>query len=281
MADISDVSQALLALAVAAVYPNGTTQPSIAATPIKLYEGWPNPQQLDVDLAAGICHVSIFTRQEEKNTTRYTGEWKPVSINTPTLTLTVNGQTVTVGGVMPSPFIAHNLTIMVNGLPYVYAALSGDTLNSIAAALSALIPGASASGAAITMSSTAIINAARVGMTGTAIRNIRQQERRFQISIWADTPTHRSQIASAIDVALADLRFVSLPDGTLGRLIYHGSPVNDSLQNEQIYRRDLIYAVDYSTTQAETETQITNTQLNIASQPHGATIYNASATIYS
>lgn len=280
MADISDVSQALLTIATNSVYPNGTASPSIAATPVKLYEGWPNAQQLDADLLAGICHVSIFSRAEEKNTTRYSEDWHPVSLNIATLTLTISGLTVTVGGVMPSPFTAHNLVIFVNNSPYVYAVQSGDTLNSIAAALSALISGSSVSGAVITMPATARINSARVGVTGTSIKNMRQQLRRFQISIWADTPNHRALIASGIDVVLADIRFLTLPDGTAGRLIYVSSPVTDSFENEQIFRRDLIYSVDYSTTATETETQVTQIQINKATEKSGATAFDQSTTNY-
>lgn len=60
MADQTDVADALVTISAVAVYPNGTAQPSVAACDIIVYQGWPNPQTLDADLAAGKCHISVF-----------------------------------------------------------------------------------------------------------------------------------------------------------------------------------------------------------------------------
>ncbi|MFD2271831.1 hypothetical protein ACFS07_13365 [Undibacterium arcticum] len=101
MADLTDVGSALVALIAQTVYPNGTGQASVANTGVRIYQGWPNPQQLDADLKLGICHVSVYPRTEERNVTRYSKDWQQLSVNTPTLTLTISGQTVTVGGTVP------------------------------------------------------------------------------------------------------------------------------------------------------------------------------------
>ena len=50
MADISDVDGYLASAVVAAVYPAGTSQPSVANMDIRVFEGWPTPDQLDHDL---------------------------------------------------------------------------------------------------------------------------------------------------------------------------------------------------------------------------------------
>ncbi|MGZ5029004.1 MAG: hypothetical protein ACXWAT_00885 [Methylobacter sp.] len=284
MADISDVSSAIVALIAGVVYPSGINQPSITGAGIRIYEGWPNPQQLDTDLKAGVCHISVFTRPEERNTTRFPLDWQQQSLNTATLTLTANGQTVTVGGAMPNPFTRHNLVIFANGKPYVYAVQSGDTLNSIAAALSALIavdiPTTSATGATITLPSSARLGAVRVGITGTAIREVRRQERSFQVTIWADTPTHRNSLASPVDVALSIAKFLTLTDGTSARIVYKSSMVTDGQQNEKLYRRDLIYSVEYATTQTDTQTQITQEQWNTSATVQTSTADNPIKTTF-
>ncbi len=266
MADLSDVSNAFVALITSIVYPNGINNPSIANTGIRIYPGWPSPQQLDIDLAAGNCHISVYPRNDEQNTTRFSRDWQLQTLNTATLTLTANGQTVTIGGAMPSPFTPHNLVIFANNKPYVYAVQSGNTLNSIAASLAALIAvdviGTTAIGAVITLPSSARLGAVRVGVTTTAISEVRRQKRGFQLTVWASTPIQRQIIASALDSALAVNYFLSLPDGTAARMIYSSSIETDMLQNEQIYRRDLIYSVEFATTQTEIQTQITQIQEN-------------------
>jgi hypothetical protein len=285
MADLSDVENALVSLIAQALYPNGTGQASAAGgVPCVVYAGWPVPAQLDADLAAGKVHISVFPRAEERNTTRFGQDWQPLTANTPTLTLTVDGQTVTVGGSIPPANNPHNVVVMANGKPYVYAVLTTDTLPSIATALAALIAadivGTVAAGAVITLPSTGRISAARVGVTGTSAREIRRQERSFQITAWADTPAHRDAVISPVDQALAATKFLTMPDGFLARLIYRNSPISDAMQKTRLYRRDLIYSVEYATTQTETDTQITEEQLGIAAQRDGSTAPIQTPTIY-
>ena len=51
MADLSDVLTFMATTVAAIIYPNGTSQPSIVAAPVKIYEGWPLADQLDRDMA--------------------------------------------------------------------------------------------------------------------------------------------------------------------------------------------------------------------------------------
>ena len=66
MADVTEVGQALVAVLAQAAYPNGTTQPSVGNCPILIYQGWPNPQQLEADVRAGKAHISVFPRPGDK-----------------------------------------------------------------------------------------------------------------------------------------------------------------------------------------------------------------------
>lgn len=287
MADLSDVLAAISAAAAAAVYPAGTGQASPAGVAVKIYPGWPVPGQLDADLRAAppTCHVSIYPTAGERNTTRYSpNDWRTVTVQVPTLTLLAAGQTVTVGGIVPGASNPHNLVVVANGNPYPYKALITDTLTSIAAALAALvvvdIAGTVAAGPVLTLPASARIIAARVGVTGTALRELRRQERRFQIAVWADTPAHRDAIASLVDWSLASAVFLTLADGTAGRIRYTGSTMSDALQKDCLFRRDLFYTVEYGTTQTEVETQITQDQWNIQRAPGGIEPYSAFFTVY-
>lgn len=138
MADISDVSAALVALIAQTLYPNGIGQPSVVAAPCMVYVGWPVPAQLDKDLAQGNCHVSIFPSANERNTTRYLRQWQQLPAVAPTLTLTQSGKQIEVGGAVQ----ACNVCVLLNGDYYTYAVQPGDTLASVATALAVQIPGA-------------------------------------------------------------------------------------------------------------------------------------------
>jgi hypothetical protein len=284
MADLSDVLTVLAATAAAALYPNGFGQPSAVGVACKVYPGWPNAQQLDADLRAAtpVCHVSIYVTPAERNTTRYSpNDWKPVATATPTLTLTQAGQTVTVAGTIPTAGNPHNLTVLANGAPYVYRVLTTDTLTTIAAALAALIAvdiaGTTSSGAVITLPTSVRLQAARVGVTGTALRELRRQERVVQIVVWASTEGSRSAIASTVDSSLAALAFVAMPDGSGARVRYQKSSISDAQQKDCLFRRDLMYTVEYATTQSETETQIGQEQMVLQAAVAGVLPYQTVA----
>jgi len=284
MSDIIDVQNALRDAIQGAVYPNGTGSASVSGNAIVMYAGWPTASKLDADLLVNKAHISIFPTATESNKTRYPKDWVQQTVNTATITAVIAGQTITIGGVMPSPFIAHNVMVMVNHKPYVCTVLITDTLTSIATALKALIladvAGTTSSGAVVTCPSSANITAARVGATGTSIRELRRQERVFQITVWANTPAQRDVIGAAVDVALAGTSFLTMPDGYGARLIYKSSLVTDNLQKANLYRRDFNYSVEYATTQTETDTQITQEQLNTSMENDGSTQYTNVTTTY-
>lgn len=269
MADLSDVMTALVNIVSGAAYPNGTGQPSILGSSrnIRCFPGWPDPNTLQADLAAGHVNVSVYPLPSERNTTRYPREWQDGTINSPTITLTVNAsaKTVTVGGSVQAEQAA---VVIVNGTPYSYGLLVGDTLNSVAAAIAALIAGASAVGAVVTIPSAATLTAAVV-VQGTSIKEIKRQDRQFQITVWAPDFTARDTVAKAVDLALAKVERMTMPDNTYARMIYHGSPMTDRGEKQLLYRRDLIYSVEYATTDTQTDSTIQAPVVNIVAGPTG------------
>ena len=277
MSDIIDVQNALVNAVAAAVYPNGTGAASVSSGPIIVYPGWPTASTLDTDLIAGKAHVSVYPTMIENNRTRYFKDWQPATLNTATLTAVLIGQVITIGGTIPSASNPHIVAALVNGKPYVYAVLPTDTLATVATALAGLIvvdvAGTAAVGAVITLPASANITRVAVGVTGTSIREIRRQERVFQITVWASSPSQRDLIGSALDVALAATEFLTMPDGYGARIIYRNSHVTDDLQKAKLYRRDFQYSVEYATTQVEVDTQITQEQLGIAVKNDGSTQY--------
>jgi len=272
VADLTDVQDALVALIAAALYPNGTDQPSAVSVPVIVYAGWPQASQLDADLAAipagnGRIHVTVFATKTERNTTRYPTTPQDATVVDPTLTLTIAGQTVTIGGTVFTP---QNVALLIDKLAYTYAIQANDTLDSIAAALAMQIPGASSAGHVITIASGSIIRAARAGGSGTSISEVRRQMRLFQITIWADTPDNRKAVAKLVDPMLSNQEFITLADGTGARIIYQSSCDDDMPQKANAYRRDLLYQVEYATTLEIDSTQVVVQQENIANAISGA-----------
>ena len=287
MSDLSDVANSLLALCVSVLYPAGGSNKIVASPtigiPVRTYVGWPLKSQLDADLAATppICHLSVYPRPQERNTTRYLSRYRELALNSATLTLSAAGQTVTIGGTIPAPTNVHNLAVFVNGAPYVYQAQPSDTLATIAVALAGLIPGATASGPVVTVPSSAILGAVRVGVFGTSGRAVRNTQRVFQIGIWCATPAQRDLIAQAVDPVLAATPFIRMPDGSFGKLEYRGSPESDQFEKSMLYRRDLLYSVDYSTLQTVNVPQIVATELQIQAAVAGQPPYETVATEFS
>ena len=253
MADQSDVENALAELVSAALYPSGTASPSIPGRPCRIFRGWPNSAALDADLAAGRINVSIFPVDTAlRNTTRYPAEWTVADAGTPTLTVSVSAISATFGGTADAGQLAG---LLVDGRTYVYRTQTANSPALVAANLSALMRPdriVLLSHASISVPGAGVLLARTVADAGV-LMELRRQTQIFRITSWCPDPATRDGTAAAIDSALAAQSFVALPDRTQGRLIYVGSTVFDQSQDAALYRRDLLYSVDYATTRVATQ----------------------------
>jgi hypothetical protein len=249
MADESDVETALVGLSSVALYPNGINSPSIPGPDCRIYRGWPNSAALDADLAAGSINVTIFpVTGHARTTTRYT-QLRPGNPTSPTLTVSVSGASVTFGGSAALGQVAGIFLDGPTGPSYVYRTQTCDNPALVAANLAALTRATALvqlSGSTLTIPGVRRL-VARVVADGHALQEIRRQEQDFRVTCWCPTPASRDAAAVAIDVALAQLRFITLPDGSMGKLTYAGTRVFDQSQDASLYRRDLLYQVDYPT----------------------------------
>jgi hypothetical protein len=253
MADQSDVETALAAAVSNALYPNGAGQASViaGAETCRIYRGWPASTALEADLAAGIVNVTIYPGTgAPRETTRYPAIWQVPLLITPTLTVAISGVAVTFAGATAAAQVAG---VAVDGATYSYAVQATDTTASVAASLAAPLRAAGrivqTSGATLSLPGAGRI-LARVVQSQSAIRETRRQRQEFKVICWCPTPTLRDQVAGAIDSALSGLYFLSLADGTGGRLTLGGGATSDQAETARMYRRDLVYLVDYPTTEA-------------------------------
>lgn len=266
MADLSDVLNQIVGMCATAVYPKGTSQPSVANVGVKVYAGWPVPNVLEADLAAGKAHVSVYSLATERKTSRHIGRpWQTAQDPVTSITGIVNGTTMTLGGTVNTP---QNVCLNVNKKAYVYAVQATDTLTSIATALAALVhvdhPLTTSNANTVTIPDANNISFV-VGGFAKMVRELKRQEKQFQIAVWASTPTVRDQIGSAIDSALALINDLAFADGSHGIMLYVRTFQTDQQEKSMLYRRDIVYSVDYATTQASDAAQVVATILNIKS----------------
>ena len=253
MADQSDVETVLATLVGAVVYPQGIVAPSILGVTCRIYRGWPNSAALDADLAAGRVNITVFPdARHQQNTTRWANEDAVTQAIVPTLTIATamvgGASTATIGGTAGLGQLAG---LLVDNLAVVHRTAAGDTPEVVAATLASYLRTqriAVLAGATITIPGTHLV-VGRVVADQYVQKQTRRQRQNFRISCWCPNPATRDVVAAAVDAALAAQDFITLPDGTFGRLRFVSSTVFDQSQDASLYRRDLLYGVDYATTQ--------------------------------
>lgn len=245
MADISDISAAMLTIANGAVYPNGTGQPSVTSAPVKLFEGWPNADALNTDIAAGTANVSIFPLASAgAQVFQILNE--PYIITPPAygLTPTLSGQKITLNG---TPTNGEFLTVIAD-YRHIYSR-NGASATAICSALAtdaqADYPSASASGNTLTIPAQDFT--LRLGAPATMGQVTHRQRQTVIITVWAPDPATRNTLASAIDVVMKENLRITMPDTSQAVLTYDRTIITDSWEAMTVYRRDLYYTVEYAT----------------------------------
>jgi hypothetical protein len=255
MADQSDVENALAALTAAALYPNGPDAESLPGPPCRIYRGWPNPAALDADLATGRINVTIFSGDAPPRiTTRFAEEW--VSTPTlPTLQVATSSTSVTFTGTADAGQLAG---VLVDHQPFVYRTQAKDSPSLVAATLGVLIRTSRIvrlQGSSIEIPGAQSL-VARVVNSASALKEIRRQSLRIRIACWCPSPDTRDAAAAAIDTNFAGLTFIPLADGSKAWVTFAGGAVFDQSQNASLYRRDLLYSVEYATTMTEIQPEM-------------------------
>jgi hypothetical protein len=266
MATISQVSDALCDFITALIYPDGTSQPSVVSHAVKIYPGWPNPQQVDIDMVEeplgvpAASHVAVWPSPVGRNTTRHPVQREELPTPAATYTLGAAGQVITVAGAAPNPYVRQNLAAFVNGKPYVVGAGAGATPAQLATALQALIvadvPGTSVVGAQITLPAGARIGALRVGSTGSVIRSVGREEKQFWIMTFSPNPTARAAVSETFDAPLRDVRRLALADGTSAQVTFVGQRDDDTAEKQRVYRRTLMFTLEFDATITEAAPQM-------------------------
>ena len=247
LADLSDVETGLIGALTEIVYPNGTAAPSVTGSPVRIYRGWPLLGPLGNDLANGCSNISVFA---VPGATHNTTRWAPVSsmsAGVVTLTVTVNGASALFGGVAGLGQVAG---LLVANRPFVYRGRAGDTPALVAAMLAQAVQTQRAcriSGATVSVPGVSGV-VARVVADGSSVTEWARQRQGFRVSLWCPSPMVRDELCNVIGSALSTVSFLTLADGTSGRVRYRSTTSVDDDQDAQQYRRDLVYDIEYGTT---------------------------------
>jgi hypothetical protein len=234
----------------------------IAGAQVLAISAWPTANDLDAIAASPSLQistgaplraiVSVFApRGYYRNTTRYLPEWQVLTPAVPTLTASVSGNTITIGGTVSVP---QTIVAIIGAASwrrvYTYTVQATDSLAWIAAQLANLINAdtpAAAGGATITVPD-AFDLIARVSASGAVSKELERQVERFEVHVWAPSPAVRDAVARPIRLALAATLFPTLADGTAAELRICGDHLLDDPQKAGIYRRVIMCDVEYATT---------------------------------
>jgi hypothetical protein len=140
--------------------------------------------------------------------------------------------------------------LLIDEQAFVYRAQAGDGAGLVAAALADLVRAVRScwlQQASVTVPG-AIRLQARTAGVATIVQEWGRQEQAFRISVFCPSPQVRDAVCSAVGGSLSQVAFLALADGTAGRLRYRSSTSSDGEQVASIYRRDLVFEVEYGTT---------------------------------
>jgi hypothetical protein len=247
--------------------PTGTNPPSpVAGCPVRVYQGWPEREAIDADMAAGIVDVTVYSMPGSVNTTRYPVVDVPISVSPPTLVWTVEGTTATLSGTVSTP---QNVGLLIDRQAYLYAVQSADTLASIASALAALIGAvqpASAVGPAVTIpDGQSVIG--RAGGIGTTLRETGRQRVTVQITISAPSDALRDAVGGIIEPILRSLRRLALDDHSIAMIWFGQVADSDETAKSGIYRRILSLDAEYASTITSTAAQVISFTQRVTQEP--------------
>lgn len=247
MATLDDVQNAMVNVIEPVIYPDGNSNPSIINQNVYIFAGDPLKLDLDNILRQQQAVIVVFAQKAmTRNTTRVRDLYADEMISAATIILNVLANTVTINGTVTAGQVS---MVIVDGVGYAYMALTGDTLNTIAAALAVIIPNATALNNVITITGTFNIEA-RVSVPGTMRRILQSEEGLFRARVIAATHEAREALGKALQLAFLKLDpryYLQMPDGISASIRGKGTQETNIYELDLAFVRDYLYLVEYHT----------------------------------
>lgn len=235
---------------------------NISPTAVYIFPGDPLKYDLDTLLKAQNIVVAVFAvRGMSRNTTRfYRNNYVQGIPQTATLFLTVVNNTVTITGTIT---VGEACMVIVDNIGYSYAPLLTDTLDTIATALAALIPNATATLNVITVSDANTITAT-VSVPGTERQIMHTQEGVFRARIIAPSHELRELIGGAVQLGFANFGYyMPMPDLIYACIKPSGINEDNEYELPLAFLRDYLYMVEYHTVAVNTYQTIADAGIDI------------------
>jgi len=260
MADVSEVTQFIARRVAAALFPDGESETSLAGVPVKIYPGWPVPDALQRDIEAGAAHVTVWPLPGERKVSTGLGRpFRTVAKGKPSLQVNVNGSIIRLSGEVTADT---NVQIALGSKVFRLHFPAGITLSSVKARLSETLPRASVIFGRVVVLSAGHITAT-VTTAGTVVRELRRQIKEFQVTVWAPTPVLRNRIGTLVDVTLSEQHHIDLGDHVPAQMLYARQSESDAGGNFHVYRRDLIFSINFALTQQSTASEVIATEFSL------------------
>jgi hypothetical protein len=245
MPDQAEVEETLAAAVARALYPLGAGVASAVGNVCRVYRGWPTSAALEADLAAGVVHVTIQPMPGSlQDTTRFSAEWQGIA-PMPTLSVAVDGEAVAFSGLAA---VGQVVGVLVDEATYAYRVRAGDTLGVVAAVLAALVraerPTELQGNGFILPGGVGIV--ARVVTDGSGGTELRRQRVGFRVTAWCPDPGVRDRVAGCVDLVLAEVQFLDVGGWGCWLRVLGGSVVDEG-SAAGVWRRDLLYSIEYPT----------------------------------
>ncbi len=259
MADVADVMDALVAMSFAAVYPAGPMTAGISGKIIHVGEGWPLTEDINAALAADQTIVSVYLRPGSSSKPHSVMNWETNVARAPVkgLTATVGDDTVSLTGNALKGEIA---TVLAEGKAYSHVAAAIESAEQVANELLRLIlpdiDDVERTGGTLTFPTSYGLEA-RIGGQGLLGNKVHQQTQQFQITVWAPSAADRTAVGAPVELALSRPTKLQMPDGTWAIITKVDTTLSDREENRALYRRDMIYAVQFDTLDLIPATEIT------------------------
>ena len=260
MADLADVSNLLATMALNAVFPSGTSSASATGSNVVVGRGWPLPGSLEPLLANGGANVSIFPPPGASERVFQILDEDYIIVPavhgmTASVVMGGTGATATLSG---TPGMGEYASIVADGR-WVYSH-TGASVSAILASIksdaAANYSGVSVSGNSISFPTDRIV--CRIGAPATIGHVTHRQKQQFMVTVWAPNPAQRDTLAQAIDVSFKSVNRLTMPDTSQAVLVYSHTNEIDERSKANIYRRDLVYTVEYATLETYTAWEVTS-----------------------
>lgn len=265
MASLSQVLSTLTGHVTTAIYPDGTSSPSVANVDTTIISAFPIRNEIDAILNMDKALVAVIPTTKNKIVTKFERVFQDVEISEATITAVVNGATITIGGTVSIP---QSVVAIVNSSTYSYKVLEDDTLEDIAANLTLLIPGATCLGTVITLDNPYRVTV-RIATGGVAALELSRQERIFSICCWTTSLDVRDALLASVDEYLKLNFRLILPDNFYCMVwpMETAQPLQDSLQKQRMIIGNAEYKIQYATTYTRPFTTIADTIQNVTIEP--------------